>query len=219
MTATGSFESNPVKKASLLMGVFDAKQSRNIIELPPTCHPEPVFCGFAFRSKVILHILSKLDSFGGTDPLGFFPLFCKKMAHLLAPKLSVIFRKLLKEGSFPLCWRTANVAPVPKGPLSPDPSEYRPISITPILSKVFEKLVASRLELYCEARGLFPSNQFAYRKGLGTCDCLLSMTHQLQCTLDAGRESRMVFIDFSAAFDMVNHRGLLYKLSASGVGG
>ena len=137
----------------------------------------------------------------------------------MAPKLSVIFRKLLRSGSFPACWRTANVTPVPKGPPSPDVADYRPISITPVLSKVFEKLVATPFGRFFENNGLFPSNQFAYRKGRGTCDCLLSMTHQLQSELDRGSECRMVLIDFSAAFDKVNHAGLLYKLSNLGVRG
>ena len=218
-TRSGVLESDPSKKAELLMDSFNAKQSNNIINLPPTCHPNPVFCKFAFRSKQVFNLLCNLDSYGGTDPLGFFPLFYKKIASVLAPKLSVIFRKLLKVGSFPTCWRTANVTPIPKGPSSPNVADYRPISITPVLSKIYEKLIANPLSKFCESSGLFPPNQFAYRKGLGTCDCLLSMTHQLQSELDQGCECRMVLIDFSAAFDRVNHLGLLYKLSNLGIGG
>ena len=218
-TSTGVLESDPKKKAKLLKDSFSAKQSRNVLNLPLTCHPKPAFCRFAFRSKLVFNLLNQLDSYGGTDPLGFFPLFYKKIAAVLAPKLSVIFRKLLRSGSFPACWRTANVTPVPKGPPSPDVVDYRPISITPVLSKVFERLIATPLGRFCEANGLFPPNQFAYRKGLGTCDCLLSMTHQLQSELDKGNECRVVLIDFSAAFDRVNHAGLIYKLSNLGVGG
>ena len=219
ISASGLLVTQPKDKADLLMGVFDAKQSRNEIVLPSTCHPEPRFGAFAFKSSLILTFLKELDSHGGTDPVGFFPLFYKEIAPVLAPKLSVIFRKLLRLGLFPDCWKTANITPVPKGPISQTPSNYRPISITPALSKVFEKLIASRLGRFCESQGLFPANQFAYRKGLGTCDCLLSLTHRLQSALDAGEESRMVLIDFSAAFDRVNHRGLVHKLKALGIGG
>ena len=50
-------------------------------------------------------ILLDLDSYGGTDPLGMFPLFLKRTAEVLAPHFAVVFRLLLRLGSFPVCWR------------------------------------------------------------------------------------------------------------------
>ena len=102
-----------------------------------------------------------------------FPLFLKKTAVVLAPRLAVVFRWLLRSGSFLVCWRVANVTPIPKGPSSSSASNYRPISLTPILSKVFERLVSVHLGRFMEGRGVLPTTQFAYRKGLGTCDALL----------------------------------------------
>ena len=126
---------------------------------------------------------------------------------------------MLQRGSFPLCWRVAHVTPVPKSPNSPFVKEYRPISITPILSKVYEKLVASRLGRFFESAGVLPNNQYGFRKGLGTTDALLHVSHTLQRALDGGSEAKLVQIDFSAAFDKVNHEGLLFKLRSVGVGG
>ena len=80
-----------------------------------------------------------------------------------------------------------------------------PISLTPLLSKVFERLVSVRLGRFMECRGVLPTTQFAYRKGLGTCDALLCVAHTLQSALEMGQEARIVKIDFSAAFDKVNH--------------
>ena len=64
-----------------------------------------------------------------------------------------------------------------------------------------------------------PKGQFAYRKGLGTCDALITIMHELQCALDSGAEARLVQLDFSAAFDRVSHEGLLFKLRDRGIGG
>ena len=58
-----------------------------------------------------------------------------------------------------------------------------------------------------EGRGELPTTQFAYMKGLGTCDALLSVVHTLQNALEIGQEARIVQIDFSATFDRVNHQG------------
>ena len=66
---------------------------------------------------------------------------------------------------------------------------------------------------------MFPTTKFAYQKGLGTCDALLCASHTLQSALERGQEARIVQIDFCAAFDRVNHHGILYKLSSVGIGG
>ena len=63
-----------------------------------------------------------------------------------------------------------------------------------------------------ECSGVLPTTQSAYRKGLGTCDALLCESHKLQSALESGQEAWIVQIDFSAAFDRVNHLGILYKL-------
>ena len=119
-----------------------------------------------------------------------------------------MFRRLVRLGSFPACWRQANVTPllIPKGPPSSSVANYRPISIPSVLSKVFEHLVSVRLGLFMEHSGVLPTTQFAYLKGLGTCDALLCVSHTLQSALESGQEAGSVQSDFSAAFDMVNHR-------------
>ena len=72
-------------------------------------------------------LLLDLDSNGGTDPCGMFPLILKKTAEVLAPRLAVVFRRLNRLGIFPVCWRVANVTIIPKGPPSSSASNYRPI--------------------------------------------------------------------------------------------
>ena len=70
-----------------------------------------------------------------------------------------------------------------------------------------------------ERSGLLPTTQFAYRKSLGTCDALLRVSHTLESALERGQEARIVQIYFGAAFDTVNHHGILYKLCSVGIGG
>ena len=53
-------------------------------------------------------LLLDLDPYGGTDPLGMFPLFLKRTADVMAPRLKVVFQQLVRLGSFPACWRQAN---------------------------------------------------------------------------------------------------------------
>ena len=79
-----------------------------------------------------------------------FPLFVKRTADIMALRVCVVFRLLVRLGSFEACWRQVNVTPIPKGPPSSSVANYRPISIISVLSKVFERLVSVRLGRFME---------------------------------------------------------------------
>ena len=232
--AGGGLVCESVGKADMLPAHFDGKQSRNSVDLPSSCHSSPCLTTFAFRSREVKRLLLGLDSYGCTDPLGVFPLYLKKTADVLAPHLAVVLRRLLRLGNFPVCWRVANVTPISMGPPSSSASKYRLIYLTPILSKVFERLVSVRLGRFMEGRGVLPTTQFAYKKGLCTCDAFLcvecirnasqvprplSRHSFVWSALEMGQGYRIVQIDFSAAFDRVNHQGILFILCSVGVGG
>ena len=76
-----------------------------------------------------------------------------------------------------------------------------------------------RLGRFMERSGVLLPTQFTYRKGLGTIDTLLCVSHTLQNALESVQEARIVQIDFRAAFYRVNHRGILYGLCSVGIGG
>ena len=124
------------------------------LEIPLSCFPNPKVNSFAFWSSKAKKLLLDLNSFGAVDPNGIFPLFFFiKTAGFMAPKIYryVVLRKLARMGSFASCWRCGNVTPLSKsGSRSLIPSEYRPISVTPVLPKIFEHLLAKHLNAYAE---------------------------------------------------------------------
>ena len=91
----GGLVCESVGKADLLADRFDSQQSREAVDLPVTCHPSPSLATFAFRSSEVRRLLLDLDPYGGTDPLGMFPLFLKRTADVMAPRLIVVFRLLV----------------------------------------------------------------------------------------------------------------------------
>ena len=106
---------------------------------------------------------------------------------------------------------------MPKGSPSSYVGDYRPISITLLLSKVFENIVVAKWSPFLESNSsLLPPFQFSYHRRLGKCDALLTLSHHLLVTLDRGTEGLLVQFYFSAAFDRVSHSGLLYKLRSAG---
>ena len=113
------------------------------------------------------------------------------------PRLSVVFSWLVRLGSFPACWRQANITLIPKGPPFSSVANYRPISITSVLSKVCERQVFVHLGLYMACSGVLPTTQFTYGNGLGTCDALLSLSHTRQSALESGQEAGIEQIEIS----------------------
>ena len=99
----GGLVCESVGKADLLSDHFHSKQSREAVDLPLTCHPSPSLTTFAFRSSEVRRLLLGLDPYGGTDPFGMFPLFLKRAADVMAPRLTVVFRRLVRLGSFSAC--------------------------------------------------------------------------------------------------------------------
>ena len=130
VSESGGLVCESVGKADLLSDHFDSKQSSEAVDLQLTCHPSPSLTTFTFRSSEVRRLLLYLDNYGGTDPLGMFPLFLRELLMLFPPSLSAMFRRLVRLGSFPARWRLANVTPFPKGPPSSSVANYRPVFIT-----------------------------------------------------------------------------------------
>ena len=130
-----------VGKADLLSDHSDRHQSREVADPPLGCPPFSCLTIFAFRSSEVRRLLSDLGSYGGTYQLGMFPFFLRRIADVMGPRLNEVFRRLVRLGSFPPCWRQANVNPIP---MSFSVANYRPISMTSPMFKVFERLVSVR---------------------------------------------------------------------------
>jgi hypothetical protein len=139
----------------------------------------------------------------------------KHCAHILAKPLAHIFRLSLVHGYFPSVWKIADVVALHKKKSKSNPCNYRPISLLPIVSKVFESVVASRLKRFIHPH-LNPK-QFGFRPGHTSLDMLTDLSQRWCDALHAGGEVRAVALDISKAFDKVWHEGLLYKLSRFGI--
>lgn len=125
----------------------------------------------------------------------------------------IVMKRCLTEGYCPQIWKKAIISPIFKGGDRSSTNNYRPISLTCILGKVFEHVVCSRMWTHIDDYGIIHENQHGFRSSLNTTTQLLHVTHHAAEALDQKRNYHIVSFDFSKAFDRVPHDLLLYKLS------
>ena len=111
----------------------------------------------------------------------------------------------MESGVFPSCWKISHVSPIPKGGDPHVPSNYRPISLLPVISKLFEMHIHSLL--YNSVS--ISDNQWGFLPGNSTTGAILSALHDWQSHLESGLDTAAVFFDLSKAFDSVPHRNLI----------
>ena len=133
--------------------------------------------------------------------------------------LKIIFENILETGIFPDQWKEANVTPVHKKNDKQIISNYRPISLLPILAKVFERIIFKNLYNYLTDNKLLTKNQSGFRPGDSCTNQLLSLVHEIHESFDRNLEVRSIYLDMSKAFDKVWHEGLIFKLEQNGIDG
>jgi hypothetical protein len=142
--------------------------------------------------------------------------FLRLGAPIFAAPLASLFHQSLVMGVVPRQWKTAVIAPIPKVAAPAQPSDFRPISITPVLSRSLERFVVRQFiypALLQPCLSLDFSDQFAFRPTGSTTAALVAMLHTVRSMLADNDYVRVFSFDFSKAFDTVRHSTLTNKLA------
>ena len=156
----------------------------------------------------------KINSAPGPD--GMTGELLTNCASVISEPLAALFTKSLTEGSVPTLLKRAAVVPIYKGGDRSRPSNYRPVSLTPILMKGMENIVTFLTENI-----LFNPSQHAFMKGRSCLSALLFVYDELINNLSNCQPSciDMIYLDFAKAFHKVDHGVLLHKLKSNGITG
>ena len=161
--------------------------------------------------KIVRSIKSKssgIDDINISNILLFLPRISTVLTHII--NISFELNK------FPERWKKAIITPIAKCEVPLQESDFRPISLLPTFSKILEKSANVQIVAYLQKYSLLDPYQSAYKKNHSTNTALLKITDDILDAIDDSEITLLIFLDFSKAFDTVNHKILIEKLKILG---
>ena len=175
--------------------------------------------GIDINESDIQDAIAELDPYTAT-PDGDIPakilISCKEQ---LSKPLKLFWTNSFQRGTIPHSQKIQYITPIFKKGNRCDAANYRPVSITSHLIKIFERVIRKYLVKYLEENFLLSNKQHGFRKGRSCLTQLLDYVNRIYESLNSGHEFDVVYLDFAKAFDKVDHTILLAKLMKYGVTG
>ena len=200
-------EKIPKKANPLLSGEY-------AIETPPLS-----FSFSAIMTDKLSSTLNKMKTSHGSGHDGIASFYLRIALPVVGGSLCDLFNKSLFAGKFPEDWKIARIAPIFKSGAKDDRSNYRPISVLPFISRLFEKLIFNQFYEYLDANKSLYEHQSGFRLLHSVATALMASTNDWYLNIDNGKYTGLIFIDLKKAFDTVDHEILLEKLKMYGVTG
>ena len=219
----GTAAESDSEKASLLNECFSACFNR---DTPPlsfvnddhhTVHFSPCPDELLCTAEEVIFLIMSLDPSKANGPDGISAQMLKGTAYSIASSLTKLFNISIRQGRFPECWKTSSVVPIPKSANPSEATDYRPISLLSIVSKMLERHFHQYVTKHLNEYHPLSNKQWGFQSGKSTVTALLSVTHDWFQALEAGQEVCSIFFDLRKAFDSVPHRPLVDKLANLGL--
>ena len=147
------------------------------------------------------------------------PIVLKQLSQEISPAVALIFQTSLDSDTVPTEWKTAKVCPLFKKGDKTDPANYRTISLTCIVCKSMEHIVASTHTKHFNQNDILYDLQHGFRERRSCETQLIQLVENLARNMTSDKQTDLISLDFSKTFDKVNHLKLLYKLQLHGVQG
>ena len=166
---------------------------------------------FEIQSKRVEDEFSKIKTKKASGPDNISGRLLKACASQLCQVFSILFNWSLKDCSVPAVWKNSIICPVPKKTKPTCLNDYRPVALTSVVMKCFERIVLGQIVQQTQKR--MDPHQFAYKPNRSTDDATLTLLHNAYTHLDTtGSFVRILFVDFSSAFNTIQPHLMAQKL-------
>ena len=182
-------------------------------------NPDKCLNDIEITEQIIIDSIQELFSTSAAGPDGVPSSLLLKCAAELAPAFKVTFSPSLTHGFIPSSLKRAVITPVFKSGTKTSPSNYMPISLTSTIIKVFERIIRKQVVAFMNRQGHLNNKQHGFRSGRSCLSALLDVFDDLMHMLNSDTTIDMIYLDFSKAFDKVDHGVLLHKLKDLGITG
>ena len=167
--------------------------------------------------KEVYGLLSKIPDSKSTGNDGIPVRFPKSNLTVISSLFLLIIILSILSKRVPQKWKSATLTPLYKDGDKSDPSNYRPISILPVMSKVLGRVVHNQIYSYLSDNKILSDAHFGLWKGYSTLTCVLNLIHTIFHNMEQGMLTGVLFLDLEKSFDTVNHDILLNKLCMYGM--
>ena len=188
----------------------------NLLSLPNVTEPLPDLCTTV---DDFMNAIDELKSHSACPAFAIPAKILKACKISLALPLKLFWDLSFQTGVIPSSYKVQQIVPLHKNGSKTDPSHFRPVVLTPHEVKTFERVLRNKLVVYLEKNNLINSNQHGFRRGYSCLTQLLAHTDYILQYLREGLEVDTIYIDYSKAFDKVDHGLLLQKLKFYGITG
>ncbi|CAH8637179.1 unnamed protein product [Dicrocoelium dendriticum] len=200
-------------------GVFARETSLPQVELVSRVPEDSCLAEFSITETQVFELLQGINPSKASGPDSIHPKLLHELATELSGPLTCVFSISLDSCSLPSEWKEAIICPIFKGGDSALPANYRPVSLTSVVVKLFEKLIRDSVENHLNRFNLLNVAQHGFRKGFSCQTNLLVARESWAEAVDSGHAVDVLFVDFSKAFDTVPHLRLSLKLRSYGISG
>ena len=167
----------------------------------------------------LINAIDEIKPTAAAGPDGIPAILLKKCKNALAEPLTTLWNKCMETSQIPPSLKEAIIPPIHKGGSKADPANYRPVALTSHLIKIYEKAIRNRLTKHLDQQELLNQNQHGFRPGRSCLTQLLAHFDNIVSLLEDGQNVDVIYLDFSKAFDKVDHNILLTKLSSIRING